>query len=234
MATKRGKAGRIRLDLEERSFYRFSILAGLLARCLAGIYVERFGRPANAWKVLTVVGRFGPMSATEVTHQTSLESDKVTRIVNRLTEQGLVLRRQERTDRRRVTLSLSAKGTRVYDEIERIRYIIEAEFLSVLRPAEREMLYAIMDKLQTRAKDLFDGRQPWRKILDRNGHGLRATRGRDPALTRTRLRAASRAASEPKTRRAPPASCRTAAARPRISPRRSSGRPRTAGLGPRD
>ena len=70
--------GAIRLDLAERSFYRLSILATQLNRCVTGGYVHKFGRPTNAWKVLTLVGRFGPTSVSGITAHASLEMDKVT------------------------------------------------------------------------------------------------------------------------------------------------------------
>ena len=53
----------IRLDLEHRSFYRLSLLATRINRAIASGYVKNFGRPAHAWKVVTILGAFGPMSA---------------------------------------------------------------------------------------------------------------------------------------------------------------------------
>ena len=47
----------IRLDLEQRSFYRFSVLATQINRAIAGAYVRKYGRPANGWKIITVLGR---------------------------------------------------------------------------------------------------------------------------------------------------------------------------------
>ncbi len=38
----------IRLDLEERSFYRFSIMATQINRTVARTYVKKCGPPANA------------------------------------------------------------------------------------------------------------------------------------------------------------------------------------------
>jgi len=80
----------IRLDLEHRSFYRLSLLATRINRAIASGYVKNFGRPAHAWKVVTILGAFGPMSASEINAHTTLEMDKVTRIVDSLIEQGIV------------------------------------------------------------------------------------------------------------------------------------------------
>jgi DNA-binding MarR family transcriptional regulator len=155
----------IRIDLDQRAFYRLSILAVQINRCISGMFVEAFGRPANRWKVLTVIGRFAPLSPTAVTLHTSLEPDAVARLLNDLVERGLVLRRQEKNDRRRAILSLSAKGQRVFEQLEMKISQLEMEFLSVLDHDEREALYETLAKLQERAQMVFAIKKPWRQLL---------------------------------------------------------------------
>jgi DNA-binding MarR family transcriptional regulator len=160
-----GDFGEIRLDLAERSFYRFSMLATQLNRCVTGAYVEKFARPANAWKVLTLLGRFGPISVSEITAHTSLEMDKVTRVVDSLVRQGLTVRKQDSADKRRIIIYLTAKGRKVVRQIETMIYEMEREFLIALSAEERETLYTVLDKLQTRAKQIFSGKAPWKKFI---------------------------------------------------------------------
>ena len=155
----------IRLDLEERSFYRFSMLARRINRCISGAYVEKFGRPANAWKIITVLGRFGRLSMTAITEHTTLEIDKVTRIVDSLVAQRLAERRQESADRRRVTVSLTARGKKVAGQMEDVIYGMEREFLVALSAPEREALYRILDQLQDKAGQVFSGTRPWQRFL---------------------------------------------------------------------
>ena len=153
--------GAIRFDLEERSTYRFWLLVTQMQKCIAQYYVARFGRPANAWKIVMVVGRRAHVRAAEAGRQTDLEPDKVTRIVDRLVEQGLMLRTQESADRRRVRLSLTAAGRRVYRQLDEVRRGIEIDFLGALTSPERDMLYRLLDKLQARASTMFSGARPW-------------------------------------------------------------------------
>lgn len=115
----------IRLDFAERSFYRFSILATQINRCVTGGYVHRFARPANGWKVLTLLGWHGPISVSGITAHTSLEIDKVTRVLDGLTRQGLVVRRQDTEDKRRNIAYLTARGRRVVRQIEQMIYRME-------------------------------------------------------------------------------------------------------------
>lgn len=160
-----GGFGEIRLDLAERSFYRLSILATQLNRCVTGGYVTKFARPANAWKVLTLLGRFGPISVSEITAHASLEMDKVTRIIDSLVRQGLTVRKQGSADKRRIIVFLTAKGRKVVRQIERMIAEMEREFLIALSAEEREALYTILDKLQTRAGQIFAGNTPWKKFV---------------------------------------------------------------------
>jgi DNA-binding MarR family transcriptional regulator len=157
--------GGIRLDLAERSFYRFSILATQINRCVTGAYVHKFARPAHGWKVLTLLERFGPMSVSEVTTHASLEIDKVTRILDSLGRQGLTIRRQDRGDKRRTIVNLTRPGKKVVRQIETMIYEMEREFLISLTADEREAFYTIMDKLQVRARDIFSGKNPWKKFV---------------------------------------------------------------------
>ena len=160
-----GDFGGIRLDLAERSFYRFSILATQINRCVTGAYIHKFARPAHGWKVLTLLGRFGPMSVSEVTIHASLEIDKVTRILDSLGRQRLIVRRQDRGDKRRTIVTLTSQGKKVVRQIETMIYEMEREFLISLTAGEREAFYAIMDKLQARARDIFTGKNPWKKFV---------------------------------------------------------------------
>ncbi len=163
MVKKAQLPGAIRFDLEQRSTYRFWLLVTQMQKCLAHFYVARVGRPANAWKVVMVVGRRPHVSAAEIGRQTNLEPDKITRIVDRLVEQGLMLRAQESADRRRVRLSLTPAGRRVYRQLDDIRRAIEVDFLGALSPQERDTLYGLLDKLQARAVTMFSGQRPWSK-----------------------------------------------------------------------
>lgn len=183
MRKKPTRSGRIKIDLQQRTPYRFSLLAARQTRCLAEMYLQKFGLSVSRWKVLAIIGHYAPMSAKEVAERTSLEPEKVTRAVDGLVAQKFVIRRQDPADRRRVILSLSAKGTAVYNESETIRRAIESEFLGVLQPAEREMFYRILDKLERRAAEIFAGKQAWRHIVARRrGSGASAkVNGRDAA-----------------------------------------------------
>lgn len=154
----RNRKGTIRLELGERASYRFSILSTRQVGQMASVYLHKFGLTGNTWRVLSLIGYYGPMSASDVCRHGSLEADKVTRAADILVRKKYVTRRRNREDRRKVVLSLSAAGRRVFGELERHRYAMERELLSVLSPGELDSLYGILDKIEARADEIFPPR----------------------------------------------------------------------------
>jgi DNA-binding MarR family transcriptional regulator len=170
------RSGGIRLDLNKRLAYRFLHLAGQQMRCLAEMYGPRYRLTIAKWKVLSVIGFFAPLSSTEVGRHTSLEPDKVSRTTDQLVRAGLVVREQDPRDRRRVILTLSAKGKRVNDTIEEVRCAIEVELLNVLTPPELDAFYGMLDKLDERAAAIFSESPAWESIMARAQAGARTPR----------------------------------------------------------
>jgi DNA-binding MarR family transcriptional regulator len=157
----------VKVDLKQRTTYRFSLILKRLVDCLAEMHQTKFGITINGWKVMSVVGRFAPLAAVEVGQFVSLEPDRVTRTVDVLVKQGIVARRQDKQDRRRISLSLTAKGKCIQEQIERVRYALEYEFLSVLDDTELETLYRILDKLEPQAKSIFTSDGAWERIVNK-------------------------------------------------------------------
>jgi DNA-binding MarR family transcriptional regulator len=155
----------IRLDQQEWIAYRLSILHGYNARGLAAMYTKLFHITVPQWRVLTVIGRHAPASASKVAGLTSLEPDKITRAVDSLVKLGFVHRKPDPRDKRFVVLTLSIKGKRVNGEIEKVRNAMELELAGALKPDEIEALYGLLDKLQLRAAEIFKHTESWRDIL---------------------------------------------------------------------
>jgi DNA-binding MarR family transcriptional regulator len=165
MENQNDRSDLIQHGLDHRSTYRFARIAALNARAFAAVFARRFRLTVNGWKILTVIGRHAPMSANAASAHSALEPDKVTRAVDVLVKQGYVLRRQDPLDRRRVVLSLSTRGQRVHDELNRMRDLIEHEFLSVLSRTEVAHLYRILDKLEANVVSMFSNKRSLAAII---------------------------------------------------------------------
>ena len=151
---------------DKRIAYRFSVMSTLHTRALADMHTRKFGLSVNCWWVMAVIGRFPGSSASSVAGHTTLEPDKVTRATDTLVKKGFVIRRRDRDDRRRVVLSLSAKGQKVFDAIEQVRRAMEGAYLGALTNDELDAFYLCLDKLEQRGKQLFSERHAWKKVVE--------------------------------------------------------------------
>jgi DNA-binding MarR family transcriptional regulator len=136
------------LDLENRIFYRFSLLVGQHVRHFTTKQLKKYKLSTQGWLILTVIGRFAPLSPSDLADRTSVGRDKISRIVDHLVESGLVSRRTDEDDRRRVVLNLLAKGRRVCDDLELVARQIETDVLSGLSPSERSTMQQLLAKIE--------------------------------------------------------------------------------------
>ena len=157
---RKTKTARI-IPLDERVTYRFSVITKRLEQTLAAMHAKTLGISLNNWKIMRVIGFFGPLSATGLGSRTSLDPDKITRAVDVLVQRGYVIRKDDEADRRRVVLTLSAKGRRVHDKIEMVAGTMEAEFLSVLTAEESKVLRSALSKLEQHSGVMFGRREGW-------------------------------------------------------------------------
>lgn len=163
-------------------FYQFSIYADRYGRLLAGFYEGAYGLSYSDWRLMAVLGVHPAISASEAGKRTSLAPDKVTRTVDSLVDKGLVLRAPDKKDRRRVVLSLSAKGKRQFQAIDNVRYAIECEMLSELDASEALILHAALRKIGSHVERMMAEGRTWEEILTHR-QGLKNAGRKQPAAS---------------------------------------------------
>ncbi len=83
-----------------------------------------------------------------------MDSVSVTRALNQLEELGLLIRRIDTEDRRRVTLRLSKKGRTVYEEIVPVAVQVEQELLAGFSKDEQAALASLSLRLWQNASNV--------------------------------------------------------------------------------
>lgn len=86
----------------------------------SGIYSDRYGMLRTEWRVLFHLGRYGNLSAKEISERAKIHKTKVSRAVRALEEKRFLTRAESSEDRRFETLSLRPPG------LEAFRYLSEA------------------------------------------------------------------------------------------------------------
>ena len=137
------------LVLEQFLPYQLSILSNTVSNTIAREYRDLFGLSIPEWRVMAVLGRFGPLTASEACDRTAMDKVTVSRAVARLIEL-----KQVRNDRRRSILKLTARGVRTHRQIVPIARGHESELAAALTQKERRSLDALLAKLQRRASEI--------------------------------------------------------------------------------
>jgi DNA-binding MarR family transcriptional regulator len=151
--TRRRAGGR--LELDRFLPYRLSILANTVSSGVARIYAKRFQMTIPEWRVMAVLGCYGPQSANAVCGRTAMDKVRVSRAVARLMRAGRLRRAVDPRDRRRRVLTLTARGVAVHDRIVPLARAAEARLLAPLSPAERRQIDRLVAKLQRRASAIL-------------------------------------------------------------------------------
>ena len=164
-----------RRQLDERVGYRFSVITKRLQHALTARRSKALGISVNHWRIMSVIGFFGPLSASELGERTSLDPDKITRCIDTMVDRGYMVRKSDENDRRKVVLSLSAKGRRVHDRLELAASALEVEFLSVLTLHEQKALLAALDKLERHSSSISGRGSPSeRRSLSEQRHARKS------------------------------------------------------------
>ncbi len=142
------------LTLETFLPYRLTVLANSVNRILARLYEQKHGLTVAEWRLLAILARFGPLSANGVCQRSAMDKVRVSRAVARAVAGGLINRGVDSADRRRSVLTVTSKGRAIHDQIVPLALDQEAVLLEALEPHEVEMLFGLLDRLQTRAQEL--------------------------------------------------------------------------------
>lgn len=136
------------LRLERFLPYRLSVLSNRISQDIAALYSARFGLSITEWRVMAVLGPGGALSASRVSERTAMDKVAVSRAVSALAARKFLRRQTDADDARRTSLTLSAKGYAVFDQIVPLALAYERRILAHLEADEQEHLLVILDKLE--------------------------------------------------------------------------------------
>lgn len=132
--------------------YRLAVLANAVSKGIARLYADRFGITIPEWRILAVLGSFGPATSASIQARSAMDKVQVSRAIARLTDAGLVDREIDPGDRRRATIAMTPEGVRIYAEIVPLARSREALLLDGMSAEERAMIDRLLDRLTVRAQ----------------------------------------------------------------------------------
>lgn len=147
--------------LEKRLTYRCLLIANRTSRFLAPM-LETYGLSVTTWRVVAVIGRYGPLSAKDAATHSSTDAFQISRAIDYLAKKKLIRRELDKHDKRRVRLLLTPSGQKVHDEISRVISSVEEQFLAGLASTKRELLLAALDDIEERGTALVSSSLTWK------------------------------------------------------------------------
>jgi len=117
-------------------------LVAVAARSLGDIAEEV---TLTQYRTLVVLASRGPQSLAELAEAVAVTSPTATRMCDRLIKKGLILRRQDRGDRRLIRLTLAKRGRDLVDEVTRRR---REEIVKLVQAVPPDQRAAMVDSLQ--------------------------------------------------------------------------------------
>lgn len=123
-------------------------LVGIAASSIASV-VDDVTVPQ--WRVLVMVDTRGPLNLAAVAAGLDVNPSNASRICDRLIKAGWLDRRESPTDRRNITLSLTADGRRLVTKVVRHRRRAITKALRGMAPRDRELVATAFDQFATAA-----------------------------------------------------------------------------------
>ena len=120
-------------------------------------------------RVLVMLSSRGPLNLTAVAEGLGVNASNASRACDRLVAAGLVTRREDPSDRRQVSLSLTRQGTRTIDAVLRHRRTVLGQVVSRMSPADQRRLAEGLQAFNDTAAGLSDVGE----LSDGEGHLLR-------------------------------------------------------------
>ena len=112
-------------------------------------YRDRYGMLRTEWRVLYHLGRYGELSARDISDRARIHKTKVSRAVRALEEKRFLERVPSPTDRRSELLSLRAPGRAAFDVLSRAARDYEAALERQLGKRDARTLRRLLEQLAT-------------------------------------------------------------------------------------
>ncbi|MBT4520141.1 MAG: MarR family transcriptional regulator [Halieaceae bacterium] len=138
-------------SVEEWLPYRLWRLSRAAGDRLEAYYSRTFGLDGSDWRTLAILANYAPISAKALAEALDINQVQMTRALTRLQGLGLLSRRTDKNDKRKVVLQLNRKGNEIYQKIAPRAQAIEDQCFSGFSAGERSQFIAFLNRLEQQA-----------------------------------------------------------------------------------
>lgn len=145
------------MPLQRFLTYRLSTLTSKLNKQASAVLAKASGLKLTEWRVIALLASNGEMSGVRIAEIAGIDPGLLSRTFYSLEERQLLRSRRSPSDRRVVLVTLTRQGHSTYEKTLPHMQARQAHLLETLTPAERTMMFAVVEKLEIAAeKDTFE------------------------------------------------------------------------------
>jgi DNA-binding MarR family transcriptional regulator len=111
------------------------------------------GTTATQYSILTELGRSGPLTLTELGRRLAVDKGWVSRAVEAMVQERLLLKEPGQEDRRTVKISLSEAGMARLRELNQVLNAQSERVMNRIPEQERAMVYRALERLYLALRD---------------------------------------------------------------------------------
>lgn len=164
MAKRGDGSGAPAAQLGER-IYEASLIIGLLRlrdgmRLFFRPILHAHGLTDQNWRIIKVLGEHAAVEMTRIGQEAVIPAASASRIVGRMEAAGLLRRRPDAADRRRVLVALTPRGRRLHAKVAPLIRSTYGEIATVLDASLLESLNATVQELNRQIEATLGGAMP--------------------------------------------------------------------------
>lgn len=151
-----------KLNLDTYVPYRLAVLSGQIGLTSTRLYRQHFGFGLREWRMIAVLGDSEEETLSELSRLAKVDTGTAARALATLNNRGLVSKRGDAEDQRKVMFKLTEEGRQMLAKVAAGASERERRLLEPLSATDRKKLMDMLTVLEQRAAELehFDPYQP--------------------------------------------------------------------------
>ena len=134
-------------DLQDFMPYLLNQAAEESSLAFQRVYKSRYGMLRTEWRVLFHLGRYGQMTAKEISMRSRIHKTKISRAVRKLGARRFLSRTRDEQDRRSEHLALTAAGLAAYRDLRLVAQEYDARMAAQFTTGEVALLRMMLKRL---------------------------------------------------------------------------------------
>jgi len=135
------------LDLDRYVPAFITFIANKLSNSATAFYQRNFAVNVTEWRIMSLLAIEPGIAASRICHVIGFDKGPVSRTLSVMQKRGLIAIRNDPSDRRTHSISLTAKGRATHDKVIVAALEREQRLLSCLDKSEQEMLIDLLRRL---------------------------------------------------------------------------------------